>query len=494
MPRQMLQLSMDTLLAASPLLGHELEDRTPIREAQDPQLIRQWQDASSVPLHNDDQQHLFCVAPLDLLVTEREGEKEFHLLELNGTGIGGLTNLSNDAVNAVLQGMTEMAVQQRETEAEPLVLIASSGKESEENPRLNRLIYEKLLYAEALKQGFEANGSSATVATMPGLLRDGAPLESSQPAVVVGYIKEFLDKLHVEEDGTLTLFGRRVTGAINDRFCLNVLNQFEGLVDLNRLMTMNRCHLAGADKGVAYNLLNDFLQAHPSRCFPSQIHFDITHSRDELIEAVLAWRKRGLRPVIKPHGTGLGHGIEFFLADEPDSAVLEKVDRSIQLTEEYYRAVGGAFPYTVCEYVDACTVPRKGHPLFGHKYELRVVVYRDGMMLRAFPSIIKVACEPFDAENSEATGLINNITASCMRTQAKGTDYMFPLANRETLHLFGLEEHHLAAVCSAATGYVRHVLDTVQQQPERLGLPENGDKGASPGSNTTHPRLITRSA
>ena len=30
------------------------------------------------------------------------------------------------------------------------------------------------------------------------------------------------------------------------------------------------------------------------------------------------------------------------------------------------------------------------HKMFGHKFELRVVVYRDGDVLRAFPSIAKV--------------------------------------------------------------------------------------------------------
>lgn len=486
---QTLQLSVDTLIASSPLLGHELEDRTPIQQAQDPELVRKWQDASSIPLHNSDQQHLFCVAPLDLLVTEVDGEKEFHLLELNGTGIGGLTNMAPHAVNAVLEGMSQMAVQQLETENQPLILIASSGKESDENPRLNKLIYEKLMYAEAFKQGFASRGVSSTLATMPGLCNDRIPLDEPGPAVVVGYIKEFLDELKVESDGRLTLFGRTVTGAVNDRFCMNVLSQFEGLVDLKRFATMNRCHLAGADKGVAYDLLNDFLCANPMPHFPSRINFEITHSREELVETVLNWKRRGLQPVIKPHGTGLGHGIEFFLAEEPEAEILRKIDRSIQLTQDYYKAAGGAFPYTVCEYVDACTVPHQGHPLFGHKYELRVVVYRDGMTLRAFPSIIKVACEPAD-DGSEPSGLINNITASCMKTRAKGTDYMFPLANRQTLELFGLNDDHLAAVCTAATGYVRHVLDEVQQHPERLGLPAS----TLPEAEGKQEHLILRSA
>jgi hypothetical protein len=471
MSPQTLQISLETLIAASPLLGHELEDRSPIQHAQDPDLVRHWQDASSIPLNNADQQQLFCVAPLDLLVTDVDGEKQFHLLELNGTGIGGLTNLTTDAVNAVLQSLGQMAAPQLETDTDPLILIASSGKESETNPRLNRLIYEKLLYAEALKQGFASCGESATLAAMPSLLNCAAPLQKPGPAIVVGYIKEFLDALKVEADGRLSLFGRTVTGAVNDRFCLNVLNQFEGLVDLSQFATMNRCHLAGADKGVAYDLMNDCLKANPVSYFPSSIPFDITYSRDDLIATVLKWRRRGLRPVIKPHGTGLGHGIEFFLANEPASDVLKKIDRSIQLTQEYYRAAGGAFPYTVCEYVDACKISRPEHPLFEHKYELRVVVYREEMMLRAYPSIVKVASEPFDPQRCDGTGLINNITASCLQTKAKGTDYMLPLANCKTLELLGLDESHLTAVCTAATGYVRYILDQVQEQPQRLGLP-----------------------
>jgi len=67
--------------------------------------------------------------------------------------------------------------------------------------------------------------------------------------------------------------------------------------------------------------------------------------------------------------------------------------------------------------------------------------------------------------------LINNITASCVRTQAKGTEFMFPLANRNTLRMFGLNDQNILAVCSVATRFVRHVLDQVQQNPARLGLP-----------------------
>ncbi len=467
------QISMETLIGASPLLGHKLENRSRIREAQDVELVKAWQESTSTPLKNYEQQHLFSVAPLDLLVSDSCGKKEFHLMELNGTGIGGLTNLSFFAVNEILESMSQMAQQQLRQEANPMVLIASSGKESNENPRLNKLIYEKLLYAEAFKRGFEEHGHQTTICTMPALMQDPSPMADSNPVVVVGYIKDFLSELGIRSDGRLTLYGRPVTGAVNDRFCLNVLAQFDGLVDLNQFATLNRCHLAGGDKGVAYSLLNDFLQENPKVFFPDQVRHHVAHSRSELVAAILDWRRQGLKTVIKPQGTGLGHGIEFFLIDDDESDVIRKVDRSIRLTEEYYQMAGGAFPYTLCEFVDASTVPDFDHPLFGHKYELRVVVYRDGMLLKAFPSIVKVACEAVGGNQSEPTGLINNITASCIKTGTQGTDFMYPLTNRRTLEIFGLSDEHMLALCSAATGYVRYVLDQVQENPSRLGLPLN---------------------
>jgi len=474
------QLSLDTLIAASPLLGHPLEDRSPIRNAQDFQLVQQWQAETSTPLGNVAQRDLFAVAPLDLLVANREGKKEFHLLELNGTGIGGLTNLSNPAIQAVLRAMQDMAVTQAERYPSPLILIASSGKESEQNPRLNRLIYEKLLYAESFLQGFFESGNPGQLLTTASLQADVGRISQPMPTVVVGYIKEFLRDLRVSEEGRLLLAGRPVTGLVNDRFCLNVLNQFHGKVDLNSVATMNRCHLAGADKGVAYDLLNDFLKSNTVPCFPNAVPYQFARDRQQLISAVMLWRQQGLCPVIKPQGTGLGHGIEFFLDDESEQDVVRKIDRSIALTEEFYSVPGGAFPYTVCQYVDACKLDHPGNPLHGHKYELRVVVYRDENLLKAFPSIIKVAAEPPGTENSQTRGLINNITASCQLAHAKGTDFMFPLANRATLQMFHLDEEQIQSVCHGATRFVRYVLDQVQQNPERLGLPRQQRIADSP--------------
>jgi hypothetical protein len=467
-----LSLSLETICSCSKLLGHSLEDRSAIRGQQDWSLVRSWQARTSTVLRNREQEDLFAVAPLDLLVSDLGQKRKFHLLELNGTGIGGLTNMSSPAINAVLQCMRDMAIKQSVHHERPTILIASSGKESESKPRLNRLIYEKMLYADAFRAGLLAAGRKVDVQVASSLTDSPESASSNDAMVVVGYIKELIDLLSLSDEGNLMLGNRRVTGLVNDRFCLNVLSAFGHRVDLSQIDTMNRCHLAGADKGVAYSLLNDFLQREHYPFFPDQVRHEIANTREELVRIVLDWRKQGLMPLIKPQGTGLGHGIEFFLHDEPESCTVERIDRSIELTKELYGFESGAFPYTVCEYVDACAVPDCTHPLYGHKYELRVVVYRDGRYLKAFPSIIKVAADTYCPDSDSAAGLINNITASCTRENAKGTDFMFPLANQKTLDLFQIEEQEILSLCNACTQYVRFVLDQTQDNPSRLGLPQ----------------------
>src|SRR5439155_10778744 len=173
------------------------------------------------------------VAPLDILVVEGEGSKRFYITETNGTGIGGLTNLPTDVIATILGGLTELARQLREPE--PLVLVASSGLESSRHPRRNHLLHEKLLYLEWLRRGFESRGGRARLLTMAQLADDPAPLETDQPTVVLGYIKEYLNELRLGADRRLTLYGRSVTAGVNDRFCLNVVSRFGGQVDLNHL-------------------------------------------------------------------------------------------------------------------------------------------------------------------------------------------------------------------------------------------------------------------
>ena len=465
---ELLHLSLETVIAASPMLGHKLEDRSRVRHSQDPVLVQAFQKSSTLPLNNSSQKDLFLVAPFDILVECLDGEKRFHIIETNGTGIGGLTNLPSGVIATVLQALTEMA--RSLPGPGPLVLLGVSGQESSKHPRHNHLLHEKLLYMEAIKRGLEAKGE-VRLLTMAQLSEEPTALQTEQPTVVLGYIKEFLNQLQCGAEGRLTLFDRSVTAGVNDRFCLNVVSRFGHLVDLTRFITINRCFASGADKGLVYGLLDEYAQSHPTAGFPSQVPFVRVDSRAALIRSVVNWIRAGRKVVIKPQGTGLGHGLEFFLTrEEPIDAVIGKIDHSIRVTEHYYGAIGGAFPYTVCDFFDTCVIDEPGHRLHGHKYELRVVVYRDGMNLKAVPSIAKVSSQGYDADKVTRLSLINNITTSAEAKKREGTDFMLPLSSRDTLKLLKIEPSHMEALCRYCTGYMRYILEQLEKQPKRFGL------------------------
>jgi hypothetical protein len=474
-----LTVSLETVIAAAPMLGHPLEDRALIRAAQRPELAAAFREVSRIPLRNPEQRGMFLVAPLDVLVVNCEaGRKQFHVTEINGTGIGGLTNLPLDIVGTVLDGFAKFAASLDAPDA--LVLVAVSGMESSKNPRQNKLFYEKMLYAEAVKRGLDSRGigPTARVLTMAQVEQDGDAVRSEGPAVVLGYIKQLLNALGLRRDGRLHLHGRPVDAAINDRFCLNALSRLGHLVDMSRFHTMNRTFMAGSDKGVAYELINEYTSSGGwEESFPRRVEFTRVHNRPEMVAAVLRWLRMGRKVVIKAQGTGLGHGVEFFLDPEEDAdAIIERIDHSIRVTEHYYAAAGGAFPYTLVEFVDTCTVPRRGHPLFGHKYEVRVVVYRDGDDLCAVPSISKICSQGYEADRSGRLSLINNITASAEAMKQAGTEFMLPLCNEETLGLLEITRADMEGLCVYCAGLIRHVLDQAQDHPERFGL--SGVQGA----------------
>jgi hypothetical protein len=462
------QISLSTLIEVSPILGHPLEDRSHVRSRQDTALLERIQAGTEYLLPEDEPLSSFFVAPLDILVYEEEGRKRFHMMELNGTGIGGLSNIGADALAGLLDHVAAMAGE-IPGEPWPLVLIAYSGRESGLAPRLNKLVYEKILYAEALKKGFAAQGQAAVIRTMPVLAQQqGFSLD--RPTLVLGYIKEFVQNLTLDQ-GQLYLFGHPVSAIINDRCCANIFFQFMGeSIDFRRMLPINRCFAHGSDKGVAYEALNR-LMARPNTLgqFPSlapPMQFERVFDKESLLNAVIRRVRQEQSVVIKPQGTGLGHGIDFFFPDTPEASVRQKVEESVALTENYYRLTGGAFPYTVCEFFDACMIQDPAHPLNGHKYELRIVAYREGRLLKAFPSIVKIASEAYDPTVRSRISLINNITASAGKQKTDGYRFILPLCSQETLDLLGLSVAQVSEICQFATHYVGFILEELSSQPD----------------------------
>jgi hypothetical protein len=61
---ELMQVSVQTLLGVAQMLGHHIEDRSPIAMQQDLRMLRQLHAETSTQLRDSSQRHIFTVAPL----------------------------------------------------------------------------------------------------------------------------------------------------------------------------------------------------------------------------------------------------------------------------------------------------------------------------------------------------------------------------------------------------------------------------------------------
>jgi hypothetical protein len=84
--------------------------------------------------------HPLCPPPQDVLVTRTKDGNRFHIIEINGTGIAGMTNMANGAVNTVLRSLgacVEALPQHNAT-----IIVASSSTDAD--PPTSSTLYEKV--------------------------------------------------------------------------------------------------------------------------------------------------------------------------------------------------------------------------------------------------------------------------------------------------------------------------------------------------------------
>jgi hypothetical protein len=458
-----LGISLPTLIGLAPMLGHRLDDRKTIANRQAFALASHFAEASELSLPAQAQLRDFFVAPLDILPYKRDGRLRFQLLELNGTGIGGLTNMPGALVEDVLDTIAEIG--DFCEGAAPLVLVASSGREVAGDLKPSHLLHEKVLFVDRIAGALERRLGDCKILGFDSLVANGGWRDSSRPAVLLGYSRELVEQSEVR-GGVPRLFGRKVAAIVNDRFLYN-LQTAHGALDSGAFLAANGCYEAGADKAEAYRHVNSFAAQNRFDEVGSAMRFDVCHDATSLIETVFARLSRSEQLVIKPSGTGHGDGIEFFFGGEGLDLVEERIGRSMAVVGERY-GQGAGFPYTVTEYLDAEVISKPGHPLRGSKFELRIVVYRKGWMLHAVPSIAKVAPETWDPEHPTRAALINNVSASVRGGKTGGADHVLPLCRPETLEALGLNEDTLTRLCCWATGYVSHVLSETRPRPASL--------------------------
>jgi hypothetical protein len=101
------------------MLGHRLDDRKVVADRRAFDLASRFARASERPLPAQAQLQDFFVAPLDILSFRQAGQRRFQLLELNGTGIGGITNMPRALDENILDTIAEIAMARQDHRLRP---------------------------------------------------------------------------------------------------------------------------------------------------------------------------------------------------------------------------------------------------------------------------------------------------------------------------------------------------------------------------------------
>ncbi|MEW5819362.1 MAG: hypothetical protein AB1782_04165, partial [Cyanobacteriota bacterium] len=445
MSSDILNISLGTLIETSSLFDIQLDDRSEIKNLQNKYLVRTLQENTSKKLTNSDYFKYFTFGCMDFIVYEEDKEKKFYFIEINGTGMAGISNLPDYYFNIITNSISQN-IEFIQDDDYPVILVPFSGTDCYKTSGSIKLVYERILYAQAIKNVLREEFGKSTILTFKNLLNQSG-FTQDIPTVVMGYVKDIYDHIHAK-DGRLYLFNRPVAASLHDQFCCDLLKKFQSQIDKDSFVPINGINKLAADKGVSYQLYNDLLSKKSYNYIDRQVIFNFAYNKEDLFKQVLDNIDAGKKIVIKPHSSELGRGIEFFVSKEPKYKIIRKIEESLKYTEQFYSPSGNVFPYTISEYVDGTTISNSTHPLKGHKYEVRIVVYRENNEIKSFPSLVKIASEKYDPKNISRYMLLNNVAASTGKKKSASTNFSLPACNYKTLKTLGFSKYHLEELCN----------------------------------------------
>ena len=245
---------------------------------------------------------------------------------------------------------------------------------------------------------------------------------------------------------------RQELATFNDLFALHLrarLGTAEGPPAINPFFAIT------ASKAETYRAFESFVAADDPLL--ARTPHDVAADAESLLVAVRARVAGGRGAVVKPLACGGGRGVAFLQPGTAEADLRAALARSQAEVVWPVPIIGEpprpAFPYVVCDLLEADTVPHFTHPLFGHRFEIRILLYRHDGRIRGFPSIAKVAPRRFAAAAPEAAMLLNNISHHGQGAEG----HALPLASPATMNALDLDAATLGNLTRRAVAFVDHV-------------------------------------
>jgi hypothetical protein len=450
-------LNLSSLIEVSPLLGFPFGRNDEIRSKQNISLALDIQKNTSVKIL-DNLRKNFYFGTLDFISYKTQNKRKFKLLEFSGTGSGGTSAISLFAFNTILHQLT--GISDYIYESKPLILLAYTDSQSLNSSLPRKFIYERFFFAQAIKTSLQNKYRSASIATLPEIVNSNQ-LNYHSPLIIIGFMKDFMKHIKYEKDG-LKFKGHKITAILNDSLCNAIFNHYDIIDSHNNVYLLNEIFRLSGNKGQVYKLNNELIKNNSDFILSSKTDFTYCYDQNELIQKTYELCKSGKQIVIKPLGGAVGMGIDFFLSQLTKKEISIRVQKSIKEIKGFLGPHSKIFPYTISEYIDYDKIDNIHHPLNGYKYELRIVVYIDGNVIKAFPSLVRVAGEVYNPNNFSKHMLFSYASLADSKITVPKQNFMLPLSNFDTLNLIDLSPEELEKLCLYSTHFIQYAIQNLK--------------------------------
>lgn len=464
------RLSLSTLLEISNILGFPLGRNNLIRDNQQVELVQNLQLKTSCSIEKV-QEACFYFGTLDFIPYKEQDKIRFKFLEFSGTGSGGTSNLSYFAFNQIIDSFQDVPTFIKADS--PLILLAYTDSQSLESSFPRKFVFERFLYAHAMKTAFIQKFGQAEIIFLLDILKKKT-FDPSIPTIVIGYLKDFIPHISLKE-GKCTFLEIPVDAILNDTLCNNVHKLFDSKLQHDSFYAINEIFNLSADKELAYRFYNEFRHSFESEFFEKEIDIALAQTEEELVHKVYSDIQNGKKVVIKPYAGSVGMGVEFFTEPTSREKTVDQVRKAIQKIEAFQGIKNWGFPYLITPYVDSMTIEKYDHQFYQHKYDLRVIVYRQGNALLAFPSVVRIAESPYNPDALTRNMMISYASLEDATITKPKQEYLLPFSNKETLHSLAITENQLLELCSFSTQYVKYALDSLCGQKKENFYGKNSD-------------------
>jgi hypothetical protein len=273
-----------------------IDNQTSIGLEQDPEMTREFAEASSFPAPKGTKASDCICLPPDLMAYRLDLGNGQHTLryncpEINGTGFGGIRDIPPEQLQVIMRGYQQAGKDiARECAAKnevPLVIVANSGREGAiRNADGNypassnsKMIWEKAYVADVIAEGIgseehpvfadsldkfvtqynadidKINSDFSLTPQQRKAAKDDAYAQATvrmaehkdEPLVLLGYSRDMAACCKIV-DNVPNLFGRPVHGAVNDRALQNLALTEKQELDFKKFSPMNATIKEGVDK------------------------------------------------------------------------------------------------------------------------------------------------------------------------------------------------------------------------------------------------------